>query len=43
MGREWPYKNVKPRIITVEYMEDKIDKELIDYKLYAFIGLIFMK
>lgn len=39
-GREWPYKNVKPRIIIEEYMEDKIDKELIDYKLYAFNGKV---
>lgn len=38
IGREWPYKNVKPRIIVEEYMEDKIDKELIDYKLYCFNG-----
>lgn len=39
-GREWPYKNVKPKIIIEEYMEDKIDKELIDYKLYAFNGKV---
>lgn len=36
-GREWPYKNVKPRIIAEEYMEDQIG-ELIDYKVYAFNG-----
>lgn len=35
--REWPYKNVKPRIIAEEYMEDQIG-ELIDYKVYAFNG-----
>lgn len=38
LGREWPYKNVKPKIIIEKYMEDKVDKELIDYKVYAFNG-----
>ena len=37
-GREWPYKNVKPRIIIEKYMEDKNDKELRDYKFYCFNG-----
>ena len=37
IGREWPYKNVKPRIIVEEYMEDK-DKttDLKDYKFMCF-------
>lgn len=35
--REWPYKNIKPRIIAEQYMEDK-SGELIDYKVYAFDG-----
>ena len=35
--REWPYKNVKPRIIAEKYMEDSNDsKELVDYKLMCF-------
>ena len=37
-GREWPYKNVKPRILVEQYMEDKNDKELRDYKLFCFNG-----
>lgn len=37
-GREWPYKNVKPRIIVDEYIEDTIRHELVDYKIYAFNG-----
>lgn len=37
-NREWPYKNVKPRIIIEKYMEDKKDKELRDYKLFCFNG-----
>ncbi len=37
-GREWPYKNVKPRIIAEEYMEDADTGELRDYKFYTFNG-----
>lgn len=37
-GREWPYKNVKPRIIAEPYLEDTATKELRDYKLFAFNG-----
>ena len=37
--REWPYKNVKPRIIAETYMEDqKQQSGLIDYKFYCFDG-----
>lgn len=37
--REWPYKNVKPRIICEEYKEDPITGELTDYKFYMFNGV----
>ena len=37
-GREWPYKNVKPKILIEKYMEDKVNKELIDYKIMCFNG-----
>lgn len=37
-GREWPYKNVKPRIIAETYMEDTKTGELRDYKWYCFCG-----
>lgn len=37
-NREWPYKNVKPRIIAEEYMEDSTYKELRDYKFFTFGG-----
>lgn len=37
-GREWPYKNVTPRIIAEKYMEDQSDKELMDYKFFCFNG-----
>lgn len=38
-GREWPYKNVKPRILAEKYMEDSKAKELIDYKFFCFNGV----
>lgn len=38
--REWPYKNVPPRIIAEQYMEDKTDGELRDYKFYCFDGFV---
>ena len=36
-GREWPYKDVKPRIIIEEYLSNN-DKDLIDYKFWCFNG-----
>ena len=37
-GREWPYKNVKPRIIIEKYMEDNNSKSMKDYKFFCFNG-----
>ena len=37
-GREWPYKNVKPRIIAEQYMVDESGVELKDYKIFNFGG-----
>lgn len=37
-GREWPYKNVVPRIFAEKYMEDAKVRELRDYKIYTFNG-----
>lgn len=37
--REWPYKNVKPRIIVEKYMENNSGEEIIDYKLFCFNGV----
>jgi hypothetical protein len=37
-GREWPYKNVKPRIIAEKYMADESGIELKDYKIHCFHG-----
>ena len=36
--REWPYKNVKPRIIIEKYMSNSNGKPLIDYKFFCFNG-----
>lgn len=37
-GREWPYKNVKRRIIAEKYMSDERKEELSDYKVLCFNG-----
>jgi len=37
-GREWPYKDVKPRIIAERYMENQNADSLCDYKFYCFNG-----
>lgn len=39
-NREWPYKNVKPRIIAEAYMEDEATAELRDYKFFCFDGQV---
>lgn len=38
--REWPYKNVRRRIIAEQYMEDRNSEDLIDYKFYCFNGVV---
>ena len=45
VGREWPYKNVKPRIIAEAYMQDsktndlkEYKNDLTDYKFFCFNG-----
>lgn len=45
-GREWCYKNVKPRIMAEQYLEEEfnsdtgIAKDIIDYKLMCFHGKV---
>ena len=39
-GREWPYKDVKPRIIAEQYMENTDGSEINDYKLQCFDGKV---
>lgn len=38
LHREWPYKNVKPRIICEKYMVGESGTELKDYKFMCFSG-----
>lgn len=39
-SREWPYKNVRPRIIAEKYMVSKDGHGLNDYKLMCFNGVV---
>ena len=36
--KEWPYKNVKPKVIIEKNMTTENQKELIDYKFFCFNG-----
>ena len=38
--REWPYKDVKPRIVAEEFMVDESGTELKDYKFFCFDGIV---
>lgn len=40
IGREWPYKEIQPRVIAEKYMEDEKDRELKDYKFLCFNGQV---
>lgn len=39
IGREWPYKNIKHRLIAERYMTDETGVELKDYKIFNFSGI----
>ena len=39
-GREWPYKDVAPRIVCEEFIEDGEHEDLIDYKFMCFNGKV---
>lgn len=38
LSREWPYKNVNPRVIAEQYLEDAATGETRDYKFFTFNG-----
>lgn len=38
LGREWPYKNVKRKILAEKYMVDESGYELKDFKIFCFDG-----
>lgn len=43
-GREWPYKNVRRKILAEELLEDKTSYDLKDYKFFCFDGKVeFLK
>jgi len=42
LHREWPYKNVKRRIIAEKYMVDESGYDLKDYKFFCFNGEVKM-
>ena len=37
-GREWIYKNIPPRIIAEEFLDEGTGRELTDYKFWCFNG-----
>ena len=38
LGREWAYKDIRPRLICEKYLENSEAGELIDYKFYCYIS-----
>lgn len=40
LHREWPYKDIKPRIIIEKYMDNKLSEEMKDYKFMCFNGKV---
>lgn len=41
-GREWPYKNVHPRVYGEVYMSDTNEDQLTDYKVYCFNSIPYL-
>jgi hypothetical protein len=39
-NREWPYKNIKKRIVCEKFLEPKNNEPLYDYKLFCFDGKV---
>lgn len=37
-GREWAYKNLKPRIVVEKYLDSQSERYLLDYKFFCFNG-----
>ncbi len=40
LGREWPYKDVRPRILAEKYIAENDDSDLLDYKMMCFSGKV---
>lgn len=39
-AREWPYRNVKPRIVAEPFLKDSESEDLKDYKFFCFDGVV---
>lgn len=39
-GREWPYYDIKPKIVCEKYLEKDINNDLVDYKFMCFHGKV---
>lgn len=39
-GREWPYKNVKKKILAEKFIQEDGDEDLKDYKFFCFNGIV---
>lgn len=39
-GREWPYYNIKPRIICEQFLDKDKNNDLVDYKFICFSGKV---
>lgn len=42
MGREWPYKNIEPKVIVEQYMKEDGQDDLNDWKFYCADGEPFL-
>ena len=40
-GREWPYKDIKPKIIAEKLLVDEVENDLKDYKFFCFDGYVY--
>lgn len=38
LGREWPYKNIKRKVLAEQYIENDATNDLSDYKFFCFDG-----
>ncbi len=40
VGREWPYKNVKPRVLAEQLLQSSDNQDIKDYKFFCFNGKV---
>lgn len=39
LSREWPYKNLKPKVLAEQLLKDSDGRDILDYKFYCFDGV----